>query len=39
MAFAAEAALDEITCAIDPATQRSNDAQFRERVRVQELLR
>jgi hypothetical protein len=39
MAFAAGAALDEITCAVNPSTLKTNAEQSRERLRVQELLR
>jgi hypothetical protein len=39
MAFSTAAALDDENCAVDPATQFDPEAQFRERLRVQELLR
>ena len=39
MAFGTAAALDDENCAVDPATQFDAEAQFRERLRVQELLR
>ena len=39
MAFGTEAALDDEHCAVDPATQFNPEAQFRERLRVQELLK
>jgi hypothetical protein len=39
MAFGTAAAVDDENCAVDPATQFDAEAQFRERLRVQELLR
>jgi hypothetical protein len=39
MAFGTAAALEDETCAVDPKTQFDPEAQLRERLRVQELLR